>query len=189
MPSSRSSSRSRGNPRRSRSPSPQRRLWALVRWLTGQHAGQLTYNLNVKWIMSFDPENFDSKESFTVEWRSLPMPKNGWPLIDCHVLEVSGKCFDFSICLLHMYSSLCSIAVSHWCSQILKTCNAMRCRSFGIFALKLWAGPNFVYFSEDLDFLRMKMESLRTDHGSDQDTPRISRVDTPRSSAEPQCKL
>lgn len=64
---------------------------ALVKWLTGKEAGQFTHNVDLEWILNFDPHSDFRQESHLVEWRTLPKPKNGWNVCDCQVLEISSK--------------------------------------------------------------------------------------------------
>ena len=92
MPSRASNGSSGSKSRRDQLEPDSGELKALVRWINGVHADTFTPNLNVQWIRDFNPDDFLSTDSYTVEWRKPPMPKTGWPLLDCVVLEVSSKC-------------------------------------------------------------------------------------------------
>lgn len=63
---------------------------ALVRWLSGRHAGTMTHNVPVKWIRDFVESDYSTTESYAVEWRKPPTPRTGgWHVYDCTVLCVS----------------------------------------------------------------------------------------------------
>lgn len=65
--------------------------FALVKWLSGKEKGKFTHNVQISWILLFDPEADFRSESHIVEWRVPPRPKAGWPVADAQVLEVSSK--------------------------------------------------------------------------------------------------
>jgi hypothetical protein len=54
--------------------------------------GTLTHNVNTEWIRDWDPKGATSEESYLIEWRVPPKPRDGkWPLYDGRVLDFSGK--------------------------------------------------------------------------------------------------
>ncbi len=78
-------------------PSKPNQQYALVKWLSGENEGTYTHNVPMEWIRDFDPvKDVCFEESYIVEWRRPPMPRAGWDVYDCEVLEVSGECTSLS---------------------------------------------------------------------------------------------
>lgn len=65
---------------------------ALVRWRDGKYKGAYTHNVSLDWVLNYDPTCI-LPETYAVEWRQPPKPKNGWPVLNADILEISGE-FD-----------------------------------------------------------------------------------------------
>lgn len=65
-------------------------LMALVKWMTGKFSGTFTHNVDTRWVLQFNPDDYLG-ESHVVEWRVPPKPRSGWPVWDGEILEVSGE--------------------------------------------------------------------------------------------------
>ena len=64
---------------------------ALIKWTEGPDMGKLTYDLALDWILQFDAAAPVFPETYPIEWRVPPKPRNGWPVWDGVVLEISCK--------------------------------------------------------------------------------------------------
>lgn len=72
---------------------------ALVEWLDGAYAGSYTHDVHTDWILNFEAMSPALPETYAIEWRVPPKPRNGWPLYNGRVLDVSCKCFgSTSVC-------------------------------------------------------------------------------------------
>lgn len=77
------------------------RLHAMVEWEDGAEAGQITHNVDVDWILDFDAASPEFPETYAIEWRVPPRPRNGWPVLNGRVLDVSCK-FPFHLLLFSL---------------------------------------------------------------------------------------
>lgn len=67
-----------------------KRTCALVRWVDGPDEGLYNHDVDVKWIVNFNPKS-PRPETYAIEWRQQPKPRAGWPVYNGEVLDVSGK--------------------------------------------------------------------------------------------------
>lgn len=98
---------------------------ALVKWLDGAHANTFTHNVSLDWIHGINATSPEFPETYAVEWRVPPKPRNGWPLFDGYVIDISSE-FPHFTCLLmccallrfrsSSYITLCSHSCL-WCSS------------------------------------------------------------------------
>lgn len=81
---------------------PSRKQFALVKWLDGACKDTYTHNVEVSWIRGFDPDSLPFEDSFAIEWRQPPRPKNGWPVYNGLVIDVSCKLSAYVLCVLYV---------------------------------------------------------------------------------------
>lgn len=76
---------------------------ALVKWAEGAHANQITPDVDLDWIIGIDAASPEFPETYAIEWRVPPRPRNGWPVYDGLVMDISCKFLPHSICIfLHV---------------------------------------------------------------------------------------
>lgn len=70
-----------------------KKLFALVQWISGEYRDTYTPGVPVEWIFDLDPKKFDPEddESYVIEWRDGKRPKKGWKCYDAKVLQLSSK--------------------------------------------------------------------------------------------------
>lgn len=78
---------------------------ALVKWKDGVYEGRITHDVNVDWIVNFDSVSPEYPETYAIEWRVLPKPRNGWPVYNGLVMDVSCKfIFHLAVLLCPLFS-------------------------------------------------------------------------------------
>ncbi|KAK3916164.1 ATP synthase subunit beta [Frankliniella fusca] len=80
----------RGSNPSSSSSSARRAERALVKWVEGAHANQITPDVDLDWIIGIDAASPEFPETYAIEWRVPPRPRNGWPVYDGLVMDISS---------------------------------------------------------------------------------------------------
>jgi hypothetical protein len=82
-----------------------RKQFALVKWLDGAYKDTYTHNVDIAWILNFDPDSLPLEDSYAIEWRQPPRPsKNGWPVYNGVVIDVSRKLTACMLCCMFLLS-------------------------------------------------------------------------------------
>ena len=79
------------------------KLFALLKWVSGEDKGKYTAGIPIEWIQDFNYETYqdetpDPDYSYVIEWRDTrKKPKGGWKCYDAVVVTVNGMIYKNSI--------------------------------------------------------------------------------------------
>ncbi|XP_034254593.1 uncharacterized protein LOC117653198 [Thrips palmi] len=63
---------------------------ALVKWLDGADAGSYSHDIELDCIVELDSASPEYPETYAIEWRVGNKPRNGWPVHEGYVIDISS---------------------------------------------------------------------------------------------------